>query len=95
MPNVASANFKIFLALKRAKIAPLVITKLQLGQRRIALDAFLDNFKIKKATEVVLNVRVVVNSMLALMLVFLLQIAKRVQKVNTKRRKDPRFVFRV
>jgi len=62
---------------------------------RIALDAFLANFKIKKATKVVSNVRVVVNSMRALMLVFLRQIVKPVTKANTKRSKDPRFVFPV
>ena len=37
-----------------------------------ALIAFLDNFKIKKALKVVSNVQVVVNSMIALLWVFLL-----------------------
>ena len=64
-------NFKMNRALTDATIARLGITKIKL-EYRIALDAFLGNFKIKKAVKDVSNVRVVVN--LALLLAFLLQI---------------------
>jgi hypothetical protein len=60
VPNATSVNFKTSPATRRAKIAPPVITKIKL-EYRIALGAFLANFKIKKATKVVSIVRVVVN----------------------------------
>ena len=52
-------NFKMNRALGHARIAPPGITKIKL-EYRIALDAFLGNFKIKQAVKVVSNARVVV-----------------------------------
>jgi hypothetical protein len=48
VPNATPVNFKVYLALKHATIAPSVIPKMKLGYR-IVLDAFLDNSKTRKA----------------------------------------------
>ena len=79
---------------KRAPLAQQVTLHQKLVVRA-ATSAHAVNFKIEKATKVASNVRVVVNSMQTLMLVFLLQIVKHVPKVNTNRRTEPRFVFHV
>ena len=69
----ASIEREMTLLLLLAVIVAKVITKIKSPRHRACL-AFLDNFKIEKATNLVSNVQVVVNSILALMLVFLLQI---------------------
>ena len=50
VPNATPVNFKVYLALKHATIAPSVIPKMKLGYR-IVLDAFLDNSKTKQAND--------------------------------------------
>jgi hypothetical protein len=92
--NATSVNFKTSLATRRAKIAPSGITKTKL-EYRIALDAFLANFKTYQAMKTASNVPVVVVSMLPLLWVFLLQIVKRVPKVNTNQRQARLFAFDV
>jgi hypothetical protein len=74
--------------------APSGITKTKL-EHRFALDAFLANFKTYQAMKTALNVPVVVVSMLPLRWVFLLQIVKRVPKVNTNQRQARLFAFDV
>jgi hypothetical protein len=69
----ASIEREMTLLLRPAVIVTKVITKIKRPRHHACL-AFLDNFKIEKATNLVSNVQVVVNSILALMLVFLLQI---------------------
>jgi len=69
----ASIERETTLLLRPAVIVTKVITKIKRPRHHACL-AFLDNFKIEKATNLVSNVQVVVNSILALMLVFLLQI---------------------
>jgi hypothetical protein len=69
----ASIVREMTLLLRPAVIVTKVITKIKCPRHHACL-AFLDNFKIEKATNLVSNVQVVVNSILALMLVFLLQI---------------------
>jgi hypothetical protein len=72
----ASIEREMTLLLRPAVIVTKVITKIKRPRHHACL-AFLDNFKIEKATNLVSNARVVVNSMLqqvALLLVFLLQI---------------------
>ena len=71
-------------------IAQQAVTKTELDSR-IALGAFPGNSKTKKAKEAVSNVRVVVNSMQAL----LRRVVSPVTKANTNWRKVPRFAFRV
>ena len=88
-------------------IAPPAVTKTELDSR-IALGAFPGNSKTKKAKEAVSNVRVVINSVQALLrrewaagrahvdgLAFLLPLVSPVTKANTNWRKVPRFAFRV
>jgi len=68
----ASIEREMTVILRPAVIVTKVIIKTNSPKHRVCL-AFLDNFKIKKATKLVSNVQVVVNSMRTLMLVFLLQ----------------------